>query len=111
MLKPNEQAAGMARSDRARRGRAEIMLTAGLCAALLMIQPGPGLAAGNSANTAKYWKGKNISEVQKKFGNPTQMTPLVETGGTLYIYAHKGEPHWAFETDPGGRIVKAARIE
>ena len=86
-------------------------MAAALCAGLLTIQLAPGMAASNNGQTAKYWKGRNISEVQKKLGNPTQMTPLVETGGTLYIYAHRGEPHWAFETGPGGKIIKAARIE
>jgi len=39
------------------------------------------------------------------------MTPLSDTGGTLYIFAHHGEQHWVFETNPGGKIVKAAKVE
>jgi hypothetical protein len=111
MLRPNEQAICMARTHGGNRRWAWRLIAAGVCATLLMIQPVPGLAGGKNSNTPKYWKGRNISEVHQKFGDPTQMTPLVETGGTLYIYAHKGEPHWAFETDPGGKIIKAARIE
>ncbi len=84
---------------------------AGLCLALLMTSASAGQAAGNHKHNAKYWKGRNISEATKKLGDPTQMTPLSDTGGTLYIFAHQGEQHWVFETDPGGKIIKAAKVE
>ncbi len=112
MLKSIETGAGAAGSLRGAPPRRRWMLAAGgLCLAVLMISAAPGLAAGKNHNTAKYWKGKNISEATKKLGEPTQMTPLSETGGTLYIFAHPGEQHWVFETDAGGKIVKAAKVE
>ena len=83
---------------------------AGLCLTVLMLSAAPG-HAGHNKNSPKYWKGKNIAEASKKFGDPTQMTPMSETGGTLYIFAHHGEQHWVFETDAGGKIVKAAKVE
>ncbi len=112
MLRTIETSAGAARPLRGARSRRAWTLTlAGLCLAALMMSSVPGLAAGKNQNTAKYWKGKNISEASKKFGDPTQMTPLSDTGGTLYIFAHHGEQHWVFETDAGGKIVKAAKVE
>ncbi len=86
------------------------IVAGGVCLALLLISAAPGHSAGNR-NTPRYWKGKNISDATKKLGEPTQMTPLSDTGGTLYIFAHHGEQHWVFETDPGGKIVKAAKVE
>lgn len=110
MLQSIEQSAGAAGSLRsARPRRASMLAAAGACLAVL-IMSAPGQAASNKS-TAKYWKGKNIAEATKKFGDPTQMTPLSDTGGTLYIFAHHGEQHWVFETDPGGKIVKAAKVE
>jgi hypothetical protein len=113
MLKSNERRvaeAGDLRGARLPR-RAMIVAAALMCAASLMMSSVPGIAAGNKAYSAKYWKGRNISEVHKKFGDPTQMTAIQDTGGTMYIYAHHGQQHWVFETDPGGKIVKAAKID
>jgi hypothetical protein len=67
-------------------------------------------AAGDE-QTAKYWKGKYISEATKQLGEPTQMTPLMESGKALYIFANPNEPHWVFETEPNGKIVKATKVE
>jgi hypothetical protein len=102
-------AAGALRGARARRGW---MLGVGsLCLAVLMMSAAPVHAGGHNKNTAKYWKGKNIAEATRKFGDPTQATPLTETGGSLYIFAHQGEQHWVFETNNIGVIVKAAKVE
>ena len=106
----DQQSAGAAGSLRGTRRRRAWMLTAGgACLAVLIMSATAGHAADQ--NTAKYWKGKNIAQATKKFGDPTQMTPLTDTGGTLYIFAHRGEQHWVFETNPGGKIVKAAKVE
>jgi hypothetical protein len=86
-----------------------MLAAVGLCLTMLVISAAPVHAAGK--NTAKYWKGKNIAQATKKFGDPTQATPLQETGGNLYIFAHRGEQHWVFETNPMGIIVKAAKVE
>jgi hypothetical protein len=83
----------------------------GFALALLMLSAGLVQAGGKNPNTAKYWKGKNIAEATKKFGDPTQATPLIETGGNLYIFALRGQQHWVFETNNIGVIVKAAKVE
>ncbi len=112
MFRSNQRNAGWAGALRGARPRRVLTAAAAaIVAASLMMSPAQGLAGEGRQGSARYWKGKNISQVEKKFGNPTQMTPLTETGGTLYIYAHRDQPHWAFETDPGGKIVKAAKIE
>jgi hypothetical protein len=112
MLRAMDRSAGVAgplRGARPRR-RGWVLAVAGLCLTVLMTSAAPG-RAGQNKNSPKYWKGKNIAEASKKFGDPTQMTPMSETGGTLYIFAHHGEQHWVFETDAGGKIVKAAKVE
>lgn len=80
------------------------------CVLTLLVTAAAGHAAGRKRHSAKYWKGKNIALAAQRFGDPIQMTPLVETGGTLYIFGHHGH-HWVFETDPGGKIVKLANVE
>jgi hypothetical protein len=111
MIQSMKRSAGAAGTPGGARPRRALIAAAAIFTASLAMSSAPGVAAGGRSDTAKYWKGKNISQVEKKFGNPTQMTPLTETGGTLYIYAHRDQPHWAFETDPGGKIIKAAKIE
>jgi hypothetical protein len=111
MLQPIEGSVGAAGALwGARPWRWWMLRVAGLCLTALMISAAPGFA-GSNKNTAKYWKGKNIAEATKKFGDPTQATPLTETGGSLYIFAHQGEQHWVFETNNIGVIVKAAKVE
>ena len=96
----------------ARPGRSWMVAAGSLCLALVMMMVAvPASAGSHNPNSPKYWKGKNIAEASKKFGDPTQMTPLPDTGGTLYIFAHHGEQHWVFETEAGGKIVKAAKVE
>ncbi len=73
-------------------------------------------AAGPSPTPAhtsrKYWIGRNISEAEKEFGTPTFSEQLIETGGMLVIYASQRNPvHFVFETDAGGRIIKASKVE
>ena len=109
-IEPSARAAGLLREARPWRART-LLAIAGLCLIALVVTAAPSHAGSKNPNTAKYWKGKNISEASKKFGDPTQMTPLPDTGGTLYIFAHHGEQHWVFETQVGGKIVKAAKVE
>jgi hypothetical protein len=111
MLKSIYRSAGTAGTPRGARARRAWIVVAATSLALLMTSAGAGQAAGSNKNTAKYWKGKNISEATKKLGEPTQMTPLSDTGGVLYIFAHHGELHWVFETEVGGKIIKAAKVE
>ncbi len=60
---------------------------------------------------ASEWIGKNRAEIVKKLGAPTAAIPLIETGGELIIYAHRGQTHYVFETAPGGVIDKAAVVK
>jgi hypothetical protein len=69
-------------------------------------------AAGPVHTSRKYWIGRNIGQAEMEFGRPTFSEPLVETGGMLVIYASRKDPvHFVFETNAGGQIVKAARVE
>jgi hypothetical protein len=69
-------------------------------------------AAGPVHTSRAYWIGKNVSEAEKEFGRPTFSEQLIETGGKLVIYAGEKNPiHFVFETEPGGKIVKAARVK
>ncbi|GEM_PF-6250828 len=93
------------------RRRAVGSLMAVLMAAALLMG-GPVYAARPIHTSRRYWIGRNISEAEKEFGTPTFSEQLVETGGLLVIYARrKDSVHFVFETDPGGKIIKAARIE
>jgi len=112
MLQSTELSAGKAGSRRGTRPRGRtLLMIAGLIMTVMVASAAPGHAGSKDPRSPKYWKGKNISEASKKFGDPTQMTPLPDTGGTLYIFAHHGEQHWVFETEAGGRIIKAAKVE
>ncbi len=89
---------------------------AGAVGALLILVALAGasmLHAAEPVHTSrKYWIGKNIGQAEKEFGTPTFSEQLIETGGMLVIYASGKNPvHFVFETDPGGRIIKAARVE
>ena len=84
---------------------------------IVMLSGGSALyaAAGESGpvhTNRKYWIGKNISQAEKEFGAPTFSEQLIETGGMLVIYAGKKDTvHFVFETNAGGVITKAARVE
>ncbi len=60
---------------------------------------------------ASEWIGKNRAEVVQRLGEPSQAVPLIETGGEMLIYAHRGQTHYVFETAPGGVIDKAAVVK
>ena len=85
--------------------------TAVLIASVLGCLAAPLAAAGPRHENARYWLGKNIGQAVKVLGQPTQMVPIVETGGAMYIYAKKNERHMVFETHPDGVIVKAVNVE
>ncbi len=91
-----------------------LLMLAVLVEARILYAAGPvqPYAAGPVHTSREYWIGKNISEAEKEFGTPTFSEELIETGGMLVMYASKKNPvHFVFETDPGGRIIKAARVE
>ncbi len=83
----------------------------GALAAVLLGAALAGCAAQPSNAAASEWIGKRRHEVLDKLGEPTSATPLIETGGELLIYAKSGQPHYAFETGPDGRVVKAAELK
>lgn len=89
------------------RRRGWMLTVAGLCLTFLMISAALGHAEGHTSR--KYWKGKNIADASKKYGDPIQTTPLTETGGNLYIYHHEHH-YWVFTTDAGGKIIKAVKV-
>jgi hypothetical protein len=83
-----------------------VICAAAGCSAL---QPAPETPAEKAQ--ASQWIGKRRSEVVRKLGEPTEAVPLVETGGEMLIYAHRGQTHYVFESAPGGVIDKAAVVE
>lgn len=105
----------MCSTDRGRRGAKASILSA-LRAAILIASvlgclASPLAAASAKQQNAKYWMGKNIGQAVKVLGQPTQMVPIIETGGVMYIYAKKSERHMVLETSPDGVIVKAVNVE
>jgi hypothetical protein len=84
---------------------------AAAAACLVVAMTTPAVRAAGDEQTATHWKGQYISEATKQLGEPTQMTPLMESGKTLYIFANPNEPHWVFETEPNGKIVKATKVK
>jgi hypothetical protein len=87
---------------------AAILMTASAlaCSAL---QSAPETSAERAE--ASEWIGRNRAEVVKQLGEPTEAVPLVETGGEMLIYAHRGRTHYVFATAPGGVIDKAAVVK
>jgi hypothetical protein len=102
------------RSARERRGAKAALLralrAAVLIAGVLGCLTTPLLAASAKQQNAKYWLGKNIGQAVKVLGQPTQMVPIIETGGAMYIYAKKSEQHMVFETSPDGVIHRAVNV-
>jgi hypothetical protein len=80
-------------------------------------QSGPAMYATRETNLPAYakqgyWLGRNIEMAEKRFGRPTFSEQLIETGGMLVIYDSYRDPvRFVFETDPGGMIVKATRVD
>ncbi|HLH78446.1 MAG TPA: hypothetical protein VKV28_16725 [Candidatus Binataceae bacterium] len=102
-------------ADRGRRG-AKASIFRGLRAAILIAGVlgclvTPLAAASAKQQNAKFWMGKNIGQAVKALGQPTQMVPIIETGGAMYIYAKKNERHMVFETGPDGVISKAVNVQ
>ena len=54
------------------------------------------------------WVGREASDVQKKFGPPSQMETLEDTGGKRYYYRESGQPHYVFEFNPHNKVISAA---
>jgi hypothetical protein len=57
------------------------------------------------------WIGKSMSDVQAKFGPPTQMETLEDTGGKRSYYRESGQPHYVFEYNPMGKVISADMID
>ncbi len=72
----------------------------------------PGAAARPPVNDPAVWIGRNISAVVQRFGQPTYWNANHEGGGggNRYFYTRPKQPHFMFETAPGGMIVNAVRL-
>jgi len=57
------------------------------------------------------WMGRSSSEVEAKFGPPTKIDKLKDTGGTRYSYRAPGHPHYVFEFSPSGKIAAANIVD
>ena len=58
------------------------------------------------------WIGRNISAVVDALGQPSYWNASHDGGGGggRYIFDNPNQPHFVFETQPGGIIVRAARV-
>jgi len=57
------------------------------------------------------WMGKPSSDVEAKFGRPTKIEKLKDTGGTRYSYRSPGQPHYVFEFSPSGKVTAANIVD
>jgi hypothetical protein len=62
-----------------------------------------------SNDFAKHFIGKEVGVMFKELGPPTSVSPTDLTGGKIYIYAKRGQPHYVFQTD-GLNIVRQATV-
>jgi hypothetical protein len=58
------------------------------------------------------WIGRNISAVVAAYGQPSYWNASHDGGGGggRYIFDNPNQPHFVFETQPGGIIVHAVRL-
>jgi hypothetical protein len=70
-----------------------------------------GCAPQQSSSAGSEWIGKRRRDLIAALGPPTSATPLIETGGEVIIYAKSGQPHYAFETGPDGKVLKATEMK
>ena len=54
--------------------------------------------------------GKRISDVEAKFGRPTKVDSLKDTGGKSYYYRGPGR-HYLFEFSPDGKVTTATIVD
>ena len=55
----------------------------------------------------KEWAGKRIDDVETKYGRPTRMETLEDTGGKRCFYLEPGSPHYVFEYNAHGEVIFA----
>jgi hypothetical protein len=58
------------------------------------------------------WIGRNISAVVDAYGQPSYWNASHDGGGGggRYIFDNPNQPHFVFETQPGGIIVRASKV-
>jgi len=85
------------------------------CACSPQEAPIPSLAPQEaSPDPAKQWIGKDVTEMEKDLGAPTNEIDLEEDrdgGGKMIFYAKPGQPHMVFETAPGSQTISKAITE
>ena len=52
-------------------------------------------------SSGRHRSEKSSREVEAKFGRPTNIEKLKDTGGARYSYRAPGQPHYVFEFSPG----------
>jgi hypothetical protein len=77
-----------------------------------LTQPPQAAVAQPSVNDPQFWLGRNIGTAVHTFGQPSYWNASHDGGGGggRYIFNKPGQPHFVFETQPGGQIVHAARL-
>lgn len=72
---------------------------------------GANVSPGSRAQFQADWVGKDAGDLKRKFGPPSQMETLEDTGGQRYYYREPGQPHCVFELGPRGKVVSAALVD
>ena len=104
----------------------QLLLLAALSCVLGLMGGATAYAASTSVTTTQttttvtqpavgdpsVWIGRNISAVVAAYGQPSYWTASHEGGGGggRYIFDNPNQPHFVFETQPGGIIVHAVRM-
>lgn len=104
----------------------QFLLLAALSCVLGLITGATAYATENSVSTTQVttttvthpavsdpsvWIGRNISAVVAAYGQPSYWNASHDGGGGggRYIFDNPNQPHFVFETQPGGVIVRAAK--
>jgi hypothetical protein len=66
---------------------------------------------GPIAGSSTEWIGKSMNDVTRTLGRPSQVIPLIETGGKLLIYTRPNEPHYVFELGVDNRVSRVSVTE
>lgn len=73
-------------------------------------QPSAPLTPSEKNDFKAEWMGKSASDVEAKFGRPSQRESLEDTGGMRFYY-QASQPHYLFEFNAQGKVTAAAIVD
>ncbi len=65
------------------------------------VHVGPPYGDAVDGAAKRQWVGRNLSDVVRTLGQPSQAYRLKDTGGRILVYAKPYQKHYVFEADPG----------